>query len=169
MTAALTEPLVKYDPRKLTTSAIRENGSYILNGSKVMVPYGADAELFLVYANLDEQTQAFLIPAGTEGLLIGERDKLMGVRALPTFHLDLVDCRVSTENQLGGEKGIDFNHILNHGRLALGAAAVGMARAGYEYALLYAKNREQFGEPKIGKSTRLNSSHMSESRMPSSA
>jgi alkylation response protein AidB-like acyl-CoA dehydrogenase len=61
--------------------------------------------------------------------------------------LTLTDCRISAENKLGGEEGIDFGRILNHSRVALGAAAVGLARAGYEYARDYAKNRVQFGEP----------------------
>jgi alkylation response protein AidB-like acyl-CoA dehydrogenase len=71
----------------------------------------------------------------------------MGIRALPVHRLTLTDCRISAENKLGGEEGIDFGRILNHSRVALGAAAVGLARAGYEYARDYAKNRVQFGEP----------------------
>jgi alkylation response protein AidB-like acyl-CoA dehydrogenase len=71
----------------------------------------------------------------------------MGLRALPTFGLTLNDCRVPAENKLGGEDGIDFGRILNHSRVTLAAAAVGVARAGSEYAREYAKQRVQFGEP----------------------
>jgi alkylation response protein AidB-like acyl-CoA dehydrogenase len=71
----------------------------------------------------------------------------MGVRALPVHRLILTDCRIPAENKLGGETGIQFNQILNHSRVALGAAAVGLARAGFEYARDYAKNRVKFGEP----------------------
>jgi alkylation response protein AidB-like acyl-CoA dehydrogenase len=78
---------------------------------------------------------------------VGEREKLMGLRGLPTFTLTLADCRVPAENRLGGNTGIDFDLILNHSRVALGAMAVGVARAGYEYARDYAKERVQFGEP----------------------
>lgn len=147
LTAALTEPRVQYDPHHLITSATRENGAYVLNGVKSLVPYADDAETFLVYAAEAGHTQAFLIPAGTEGLQVTGREKLMGVRALPTFGLKLEKVTIPAENKLGGEAGLDFNLILNHSRVALGAAAVGMARAGFEYARDYAKNRQQFGEP----------------------
>ena len=78
----------------------------------------------LVYANEDGHTQAFLVPAGTPGLSVDRRNKLMGVKALSTNFVTLADCRVPAENRLGGEVGIDFSLILNHSRVALGAAAV---------------------------------------------
>jgi alkylation response protein AidB-like acyl-CoA dehydrogenase len=112
-----------------------------------MVPLADTADQFLVYAQEDGRTQAFFIPYDAPGLEIGPREKLMGIRALPVHRLTLTDCRISAENKLGGEEGIDFGRILNHSRVALGAAAVGLARAGYEYARDYAKNRVQFGEP----------------------
>ena len=105
------------------------------------------ADQILVYAQEDGRTQAFFIPHDAEGLEIGPREKLMGVRALPVHRLTLTDCRIPAENKLGGESGIEFSQILNHSRIALGAAAVGLAKAGYEYARDYAKNRVQFGEP----------------------
>lgn len=147
VTAALSEPRVRYDPHHLTTTAEHEGDSYVLNGLKGMVPLADEAELFLIYAAEGGRTQAFLVPAGTEGLVVQEREKLMGVRALPTYRVKLENVRIPAGNKLGGADGIDFNLILNHSRVALGAAAVGLARAGYEYAVDYAKNREQFGEP----------------------
>jgi alkylation response protein AidB-like acyl-CoA dehydrogenase len=147
MTAALTEPVIQFDPYKLGTKAVREDDDFVLNGVKTMVPLAETADLILVYAEEDGRTQAFFVPTDTEGLEISKREKLMGVRALPVHALTLADCRVPIENKLGGEEGIDFGRILNHSRVALGAAAVGMARAGYEYARDYAKNRVQFGEP----------------------
>lgn len=146
-TAALTEPVVQFSPYKLRTTAIREGASYVLNGTKTVVPLAADAKMFLVYANEDGETQAFLVSADTDGLTIGARDKLMGIKALPTYTVTLNDVRVPATAKLGGEDGIDFGRILNHSRVALGAAAVGMANAGYEYARDYAKQRVQFGEP----------------------
>ena len=145
--AALTEPRILYDPRYLETAAVPDGNTYVLNGQKCMVPLADTAETFLVYANEDGQTQAFFVPAGVIGLAVGEREKLMGLRALPTFTLTLEDCRVPAENRLGGNAGINFDLILNHSRIALGAMAVGVARAGYEYARDYAKERVQFGEP----------------------
>ena len=147
VTAALTEPIIQFDPRGLKTTAVLDGENYILNGKKSVVPIAADAETILVYANEDSKTQAFFVPAGTEGLTIGDKDKLMGMRGLPTYTVTLENCRIPAVNKLGGNQGIDFNLILNHSRIALGAAAVGVARAGFEYAVEYAKQRVQFGEP----------------------
>jgi alkylation response protein AidB-like acyl-CoA dehydrogenase len=147
MTAALTEPVIRFDPYRLGTKAVRDGDSYLINGVKTMVPLAETADQILVYAEEDGRTQAFFVPHDAEGLEIGPREKLMGIRALPVHRLTLSECRVSAENRLGGEEGIDFSRILNHSRVALGAAAVGLARAGYEYAREYAKNRVQFGEP----------------------
>ena len=147
VTAALTEPVVQFNAHKLKTTAVRDGDSYVLTGSKTFVPLADEAELILVYAAEEGQTQAFLVPAGTAGLAIDKRDKLMGVRALSTNLVRLKDVRVPAANKLGGEAGIDFDLLLNHSRVALGAAAVGVARAGFEYARDYAKQRVQFGEP----------------------
>ncbi len=147
MTAAFTEPVVKFDPYNLKTTAVRDSDEYVLNGTKTAVPLAETAERILVYANEDGKTQAFLVPADAAGVSVDKQAKLMGIKGLPTFMVTLADCHVSAENKLGGEDGIDFSLILNHSRVALGAAAVGVARAGYEYALDYAKQRVQFGEP----------------------
>ncbi len=138
---------MKFDPYKLKTTAVRDGNDYVLNGTKTAVPLAETAELILVYANEDGKTQAFLVPADAAGLSIDKKAKLMGIKGLPTFMVTLANCRVPAENKLGGEEGINFGLILNHSRIALGAAAVGVARAGYEYALDYAKQRVQFGEP----------------------
>ncbi len=147
MTAALTEPVIQFDPYKLATKAVKSGDGYLLNGVKTMVPLADTAEQILVYAEEDGRTQAFFVPYDGDGVEIGPREKLMGVRALPVHRLTLTDCRIPAANKLGGETGIKFSQILNHSRIALGAAAVGLARAGYEYARNYAKNRVQFGEP----------------------
>lgn len=147
VSAALTEPSVRFSPYKLHTRAERHGDEYVLTGTKTYVPLADEAEVILVYANEDGRTQAFLVPCETVGVSIGSRDKLMGVRALPTNILTLADVRVPASARLGGEAGIDFSLLLNHSRVALGAAAVGVARAGFEYARDYAKQRVQFGEP----------------------
>ncbi|MEZ4515006.1 MAG: acyl-CoA dehydrogenase family protein [Chloroflexota bacterium] len=147
VTAALTEPRIQYDPRRLVTTAVLDNDHYVLNGKKVYVPLAADAETFLVYANEDGKTQAFFVSAGTDGLTVGERDKLMGIKGLPTYKLTLENVRIPAENRLGGDAGSDFETLLNHSRLAQGALAVGLTQASYEYAREYAKQRVQFGEP----------------------
>ena len=147
MTAALIEPAVQFSPYKLRTTAVRDGDAYVLSGTKTFVPQASDAEYILVYAAEGGKTQAFLVPAGTEGLTVGGRNKLMGIHSLPAYLVTLNEVRIPAANKLGGEDGIDFSLILNHSRVALGAAAVGMARAGFEYARDYAKERVQFGEP----------------------
>ncbi len=145
--AALTEPVVQFNPLKLSSKAVREGDSYVLQGTKTVVPLADQAEVFLVYANEEGRTQAYFVKADSDGLEIGGRNKLMGIKALPTFAVTLSDVRIPTGNRLGGENGINFAEVLAHSRVALGAAAVGVARASYEYALVYAKQRVQFGEP----------------------
>lgn len=147
MTAALTEPVVQFSPYRLRTTAVLKGDEYVLNGTKTFVPLADEAEIILVYANDDGKTQAFLVPATADGLTIGNREKLMGIRSLSTNLVTLADVRVPVADKLGGQNGIDFSLIMNHSRVALGASAVGMARAGFEYARDYAKERVQFGEP----------------------
>ncbi len=146
-TAALTEPVVQFNPYRLKTNAVQDGDSYVLNGSKIFVPLADEAEMILVYAAEEGVTQGFFVPNDADGLAVGKKDKLMGIRALPTHLVTLSDVRIPLENKLGGAEGIDFKDVLNHSRIALGAAAVGMARAGFEYARDYAKQRVQFGEP----------------------
>lgn len=147
LTAALIEPAIQFNPRRLRTTAVRDGDNYVLSGTKTMVPLADESDLILVYASEDGQTQAFLVPRDSDGLVVGQRDKLMGIKALPTYLITLEACRVPAGSRLGREAGIDFDLILNHSRIALGAAAVGVARAGFEYARDYAKQRVQFGEP----------------------
>lgn len=145
--AALTEPNILFDPRNLATTAIREENEYRLDGKKSMVPLAEGAETFLIYASEQGGTQAFFVPADTPGLEVGAREKLMGIKALPTYAVTLDGCAIPLENRLGGDAGIDFDLILNHSRVTMGAAAVGLTNAAYEYAREYAKQRVQFGEP----------------------
>lgn len=147
MTAALVEPGLKFNPRQLQTVARRDDDNYVLNGVKSMAPLAEGANEVLVYANEDGETQAFLVPTESDGFQVGDRERLLGVHGLPVNQIHLDSVCVPAENRLGGADGTDFDAILNHSRVALGAAAVGVARAAYEYALDYAKQRVQFGEP----------------------
>jgi alkylation response protein AidB-like acyl-CoA dehydrogenase len=146
-TAALMEPSITFDPHNLKTTAVRENGHYVLTGQKAYTPLAVEANQILVYANEDGQTQGFILAKETAGLVVGEREKNMGLKALPTYTVTLDSCRVEASSKLGGEAGINFARLLNYSHVALAAMAVGMARASYEYALAYAKEREAFGEP----------------------
>ncbi len=146
-TAALLEPHITFDPHNLRTTAEKQGDRYRLNGKKVYVPLAADATHILVYADDGGSTQAFIVPKDTPGLTIGEREKNMGIKALPTYSITLENCTIPAENKLGGEAGINFTRLLNFSYVALGAMAVGIAKASYEYAKEYAKEREAFGEP----------------------
>lgn len=146
-TAALVEPVYQFDPAMLTTTAIKEGDSYIINGRKSYVPLAAEAQFILVYAQENKITQAFIVPAQSAGVRVGERVGLMGVKALGVYELTLEGVRIPAENRLGGRKGIRLNRLLTVSRIGLAALAVGQARAAYEYALAYAKERTAFGEP----------------------
>jgi alkylation response protein AidB-like acyl-CoA dehydrogenase len=144
--AALLEYRFDFDPNALATTATCHDGGYVLTGEKVFVPFASDAGALLVYASLEGQTQGFIVPAGTEGLTVPpEREKLMGLRALPMHRVQLNDVHVPAENRLGGANGHDFERLLASMRVAQAAAAVGVARAAFEYARDYAREREAFG------------------------
>lgn len=145
-TAALIEYAFDFDPNDLRTTAARKGEEYVLNGEKAFVPFAKNAESILVYANLDGQTQGFIVPNNSEGLTISEeREKLMSLKALPMYRLKLDSVRVPAANRLGGASGHDFEPVLASMRVATAAAAVGVANAAFEYSLNYAREREAFG------------------------
>jgi len=146
-TAALIEPRFGFDPYSLSTAARLDGNEYVLSGEKCYVPLAAEADLLLVYAAENGASRAFVVEKGTHGLEIGERERNMGIKALATYEMTLRNCRVPKENRLGGEKGYDFNRVMNCSRVALSAMAVGVAKAAMEYSRDYAKERVAFGEP----------------------
>ncbi len=145
-TAALIEYAFDFDPHALATSAAMVGQEYVLNGEKAFVPFAREAEATLVYASLNGQTQGFIVPRGSAGLEIQEeREKLMGLNALPLYRLKLNALRLPESSRLGGNAGHDFEVLLASMRLAVAGNAVGLARAAFEYARDYAKEREAFG------------------------
>ena len=146
-TAALIEPRIQFDPHCLQTTAQADGDYYVLNGQKCLTPIAPDADLLLVYANENGQTQAFIVTRGATGLRIGARESNLGLRGLATYELSLDNVRVPKANKLGGEVGSDLNKILNYSKVGLAAMAVGVAKAAYEYARDYAKERQTFGAP----------------------
>ncbi len=144
--AALMEPHFGFDPNAPQTTASRKDGKYLLSGTKCNVPFAAESEQVLVYASLDGQCQGFLVPKGTPGLSVKEREKNMGMNAFPMYTVEMHDCAIPAAQRLGGEAGCDFQLLLNSSRVALAAMAVGVARAAHEYAVDYAKQRKAFGE-----------------------
>ena len=150
VTTALLEPAISFDPLHPKTTAARDDdGCYRLNGAKAYVPLAEGARSILIYARNEEsgQVDGFFVDGGAGGLTVGPREKLMGIRALPMNRLTLENVRVDPAQRLGGEAEIDFSAILAHSRVALGALAVGVMRAALDYAVNYAKEREQFGAP----------------------
>jgi acyl-CoA dehydrogenase len=149
MSAALMEPGLFFDPQAMQTTATAHNGAVTLNGAKAAVPLAADAQKLLVYARDSESgaVDGYIVDPGVDGLAVGDREKLMGIRGLDTYALTLSDVQVEATCKLGGEAGIQFQTIQQYSQVALAALAVGVARAACEYAVDYAKQREQFGAP----------------------
>ncbi len=120
----------------LKTTATADGGDYILSGEKAFVPFAKDAEAMIVYANLDGKTQGFIVPKGAAGLSVAdEREKLMGLNALPMYRVKLDGVKVPAANRLGGEAGHDFELILASMRIASASAAVGVAKASFDYSI----------------------------------
>jgi alkylation response protein AidB-like acyl-CoA dehydrogenase len=152
VTAALCEPNMDFDPTALACRARKQSGDYLLSGRKCFVPNGGSAEAFLVYAREGEgegfeTVQAFIVPRGTPGVTVSEKEKNMGVHALDSVELTLEDVRLPPEARVGGDTGIDFERVMSYSRVALSALALGVARAAYEHSVEYAKERKTFGKP----------------------
>jgi len=151
---ASTEPGVGSDAAAITTTAARVDGGYLLSGQKSWVSNAGPADFYVVFATVAPGTRskgitAFVLEKGDPGFGIGPPIKKMGQRAIVNADLFLEDCFVPEDRRLGDE-GEGFRGLMrtfDHSRITLGAAATGLARAALEYALEYAKTREQFGKP----------------------
>lgn len=140
--AAVCEQRWDFSPTKMQTTARRDGSAWVLEGKKCLVPLAEEAPFVVVYAR-DEKDEigAFLVPAGTPGLQIGEREKNLGLRALATYEITLSDCRLPADARLGGNAAA----LLRRARVAQSAMAVGVAKASLDYAIDYAKERDAFG------------------------
>jgi alkylation response protein AidB-like acyl-CoA dehydrogenase len=149
--AALMEPHFDFDPVEMRTTVRGEQNGFVINGSKCFAPLAESSGLIVVYAMEGARglkgVEGFIVPRNTPGLTIGEREKNMGIKGLATYAVSLSECKVGTEARIGGEKGINFTRISSESRVALAAMAVGVARAAFEYARDYAKERKAFGVP----------------------
>lgn len=146
-TAAVVEPRFDFDTNRFETTAVRENGSYVLNGHKCFVPLAEESDLILVLAQEGDEQSGFLVERSSEGLSVLEREKNMGFKPLTTNEVTLENVKVPASARLGGDAGFDVTRMVNQGRVGLAALAVGMARGAYEFAMEYAKERTAFGVP----------------------
>jgi len=150
----LTEPSAGSDAGSLQSKAVRDGDHYVINGSKVFITNGGEADVYIVFASTSqaEKTRgisAFIVEKGTPGLIIGKDEQKMGLHGSRTVQLTFDNCRIPAGNLLG-EEGEGFKIAmanLDVGRIGIAAQALGIAEAALEAATGYAKERVQFGKP----------------------
>jgi alkylation response protein AidB-like acyl-CoA dehydrogenase len=144
---AVAEPRPLFDPFRLEMRATRDSGGYVLNGTKSMVVRAADAELFVVAADLDGSGPAlFLVEADTRGLQV-EAEPSMGVRAGSLARVICSDVRLPRHALLGDADPETYAECIRLSRLGWCALAVGTGQAVLDYVIPYVKERHAFGEP----------------------
>jgi alkylation response protein AidB-like acyl-CoA dehydrogenase len=151
----LTETGAGSDAGGTKTFAVRDGDEWVLNGSKIFITNGGDAEIYIVFARTDKEAQkhhgisAFIIEKDTPGFTFGKKEKKMGIRSSPTCELVFENCRIPADRLLGKE-GEGFKiamKTLDGGRIGIAAQALGIAQGAYEEALKYARERKQFEQP----------------------
>lgn len=153
----LTEPDSGSDSAALRTSAVREGDDYVLNGTKRYITNGPIAGLFLVMARTyperlpkNAHITAFLVPAGTPGVIVGKKDRKMGQAGAWSSDIYFEDARIPASSIIGGKEGRGFATAmksLDRGRINVACVCVGQARRILFEATKYAVERKQFGEP----------------------
>jgi len=150
----LSEPSSGSDAFALKTRAEKRGDDWVINGQKLWITNAKEADLFLVFANIDFSAgyrgiTAFLVEKGTPGFAIGKKEDKLGIRASSTCPLMFEDCVVPQENVVG-EVGKGYKiaiETLNEGRIGIGAQMVGLAQGAFDHAMAYLLEREQFGKP----------------------
>jgi butyryl-CoA dehydrogenase len=150
----LTEANAGSDAGAVETTAIYDNGEYVVNGTKVFVTNGGVCGLALIFAITDPDNprrgaSVFMVEKGTAGFSVGELEDLCGMRANPVSSLFLEDVRLSKSHILGRQgDGLKIGlSALDTGRIGIGAQALGIAQAAFEAAVKYSKERQQFKKP----------------------
>jgi alkylation response protein AidB-like acyl-CoA dehydrogenase len=150
----LTEPGAGSDAAAVATKAELDGDHYVLNGSKIFISNGGEAEVYVIIATTDPSRgargmTAFIVEKGTPGFEFGKDEKKMAFPSLPNRELVFTDCRVPKENLLGRERGgfLVAMRTLGVGRIGMATGAVGVARAALEAAVPYTHQRQQFGQP----------------------
>ena len=150
----LTEPHVGSNAAALRTTAARDGGDYVINGVKQFITSGKHGDLAIVIAVTDKAAgkrgmSAFVVPTAASGYKVARLEEKTGQRSSDTAQILFEDCRVPQANRIG-EEGEGYRialSALEGGRIGIAAQSVGMARAAFEAALRYAKERESFGTP----------------------
>ena len=150
---AFTEPQAGSDVNAIRSTARRDGDEWVLHGEKCYVTNGGIADVTVVFARTDDGIGAFLVEGGDPGVAAGRKERKLGLRASYTGSLVMEGARIPAGRLLGEEGGgfavaLDF---FEHSRPQVAAAAVGVARAAFEYATGYAREREAFGKPVIAK------------------
>lgn len=151
---ALTEPGAGTDASGQQTKAVLDGDHYVLNGSKIFITNGKEADTYIVFAMTDKSKgtkgiSAFIVEKGFPGFSFGTKEKKMGIRGSATYELIFTDCIVPKENLLG-EEGKGFSiamQTLDGGRIGIAAQALGIAEGALESTIAYVKERKQFGKP----------------------
>jgi len=150
----LTEPGAGSDAAAVATTAVEDGDDYILNGTKIFISNGGEAEVYVIITSTDRARgargmTAFVVEKGTPGFEFGKNEKKMAFPSLPNRELIFTDCRVPKENILGRRNAgfLVAMRTLGIGRIGMATGAVGLARAALEAAVPYSHQREQFGRP----------------------
>jgi alkylation response protein AidB-like acyl-CoA dehydrogenase len=151
---ALSEPESGSDAFGLQTKATRQGAKWILEGRKLWITNGAEAGVYVIFANADfakgyKGITAFIVERGYKGFSVGKKEDKLGIRASSTTELILDGCEVPEQNVLG-EVGKGYKvaiETLNTGRIGIGAQMIGVARGALDAACRYVKERKQFGKP----------------------
>ena len=149
---ALSEAGSGSDAFALTTRAAAQGGGYVLNGRKLWITNGNEADLFIVFATVNPEAgyrgiTAFMVDRGATGFTIGKKEDKLGIRASSTCELIFEDCAVPNDCVLG-EAGKGYKvaiETLNEGRIGIGAQMIGLAQGALDHAVRYTKERKQFG------------------------
>lgn len=150
---ALSEAGSGSDAFAMQTRAVDKGDHYLINGRKLWITNGNEAEIFVLFANANPEAgyrgiTAFIVEKSFSGFTVGKKENKLGIRASSTTELILEDCQVPKENVLG-EVGKGYKtsiETLNEGRIGIGAQMVGIARGALDAALAYTSEREQFGK-----------------------
>jgi alkylation response protein AidB-like acyl-CoA dehydrogenase len=150
---ALSEAGSGSDAFALTTRAVADGDSYVIDGRKLWITNAAEATLFIVFATVDPSAgyrgiTAFLVPRDTPGLVVGKKEDKLGIRASSTCELVFEGCRIPAANVLGDVgKGYKVAiETLNEGRIGIGAQMLGLAQGALDHAVRYTGERKQFGK-----------------------